>query len=205
MAIYADLFVDQGSYFTTTVEVSTLGVFGVDLSEYSARGTIKKAYSSSSFISFDIDIPLPENGQVEISLSSDVTASMKPGRYVYDVEIIETATNKVTRVVEGQLEVMPGVSSAINTPTIDTVTADYTLKSTDYTILCDATGDPFEITVPAASTVGFNEKIFIIKKTDSSTNAITLLTTVDDIVNPILDEQWQIIRIQSNGSQWFSV
>ena len=46
-----------------------------------------------------------------LTLASDVTAAMKPGRYVYDVEIVKTSDGKVTRVVEGQIEIMPGVTS----------------------------------------------------------------------------------------------
>jgi hypothetical protein len=37
---------------------------------------------------------------------------MKAGRYVYDVEITKTTTGEVTRIVEGQLEVRPGVTRA---------------------------------------------------------------------------------------------
>ena len=34
---------------------------------------------------------------------------MKPGRYVYDIEIRSSAGVK-TRVLEGQMEIMPGVT-----------------------------------------------------------------------------------------------
>jgi hypothetical protein len=34
---------------------------------------------------------------------------MKPGRYVYDVEIVD-GDGKRTRVVEGQFEITPGVT-----------------------------------------------------------------------------------------------
>jgi hypothetical protein len=121
MAIYADLFIDQGSYFSTVISVGTLGAFNVDLTDYTARGKIKKSYSSSSEILFDVSIPDPENGQIIISLDSDATGAMKPGRYVYDVEIVETSTGKVTRVVEGQVEIMPGVTSNAYVVPLDTV------------------------------------------------------------------------------------
>jgi hypothetical protein len=35
---------------------------------------------------------------------------MKAGRYVYDVEITQTSSGAVTRVLEGQVEVTPGVT-----------------------------------------------------------------------------------------------
>jgi len=36
---------------------------------------------------------------------------MKPGRYVYDIEITKTSSGIKTRVIEGQLHVTPGVTA----------------------------------------------------------------------------------------------
>jgi hypothetical protein len=38
---------------------------------------------------------------------------MKPGRYVYDIEIKNGADGTITRVLEGQVEVTPGVTRSI--------------------------------------------------------------------------------------------
>ena len=38
---------------------------------------------------------------------------MKPGRYVYDVEIVHDVSGSVTRVVEGQMEITPGVTQPV--------------------------------------------------------------------------------------------
>jgi len=35
---------------------------------------------------------------------------MKPGRYLYDVEITKTSTSEKTRVVEGQVTINPGIT-----------------------------------------------------------------------------------------------
>jgi hypothetical protein len=35
---------------------------------------------------------------------------MKPGRYVYDVEVRVGVNGDITRIVEGQLEITPGVT-----------------------------------------------------------------------------------------------
>jgi hypothetical protein len=35
---------------------------------------------------------------------------MKAGRYLYDVEVVQTSTGKVIRVVEGQVEVNPRIT-----------------------------------------------------------------------------------------------
>jgi len=113
MAIYADLYADQGSYFSTVVNVGSLGAFEVDLTGYAVRGKIRKSYSSFNSVDFTAAVIDAAAGQIEISLESDVTAAMKPGRYLYDVEIVNTISSRVQRIVEGQFEVMPGVTSAL--------------------------------------------------------------------------------------------
>jgi hypothetical protein len=110
MAIYANISIDQGSdfYSVITVEGSDGNVF--DLTGYSARGQVRKTYASNTAYSFYTMVPVPSsNGLINISLSSTQTAAMRPGRYVYDVEIVD-AQNVVTRVVEGQVEVTPRVT-----------------------------------------------------------------------------------------------
>jgi len=112
MAMYADLYADQGSYFSSIVNVGS-NALDVNLTGYTARGKIRKSYTSSTFYDFVVTIPAPTTGQVIISLTSTVTAGIKPGRYLYDVEIVQTSTSKVTRIVEGQIDFSPGVTSAL--------------------------------------------------------------------------------------------
>jgi hypothetical protein len=109
MALYSDLYVDQGSYFSTVINVGTLGAADLDLNDYTARGRIKKSYTSSSSVDFIAEIINPEAGQIAISLESETTAAMKHGRYLFDIEIVNTANDRVTRILEGQIEIMPGV------------------------------------------------------------------------------------------------
>jgi len=116
MAIYADLFADQGSYFSTVVDAAPNSVFDFDLTGYTARGTIRKSYSSATYYPFDISIPNPTNGKVTLSLSSELTGAIKAGRYLYDVEIVRTSDDQVTRIAEGQIEVTPGVTSSAYDP-----------------------------------------------------------------------------------------
>jgi len=109
MALYSDLYADQGSYFSTVINVGTLGDSDLVLTDYIARGRIKKSYMSSSAVDFDAEISDPVAGQIAISLESETTAAMKSGRYLYDIEIVNTLTDRVTRILEGQIEIMPGV------------------------------------------------------------------------------------------------
>ena len=56
MATVANFNIDQGSSFSTTINVesSTSGVF--QLNNYSARGKIRKSYKSGSYVSFNCSI-----------------------------------------------------------------------------------------------------------------------------------------------------
>jgi hypothetical protein len=110
MAVYANISIDQGSDFTSNVTVEGSDGITFNLTGYTVRGQIRKTYTSSTSIAFVASIDVPSNGRITITLPAATTAAMKPGRYVYDLEIVETLTGKITRVVEGQVEVNPRVT-----------------------------------------------------------------------------------------------
>lgn len=120
MAMYADLYADQGSNFTTVVSVGTGNAFDTNLTGYTARGKIRKSYASSSAYNFTVTVASPASaGQLLVALTAVETQAIKPGRYLYDIEIIQTSTGKVTRVLEGQIDFSPSVTSVITT--VDTL------------------------------------------------------------------------------------
>jgi hypothetical protein len=112
MAIYANLTVDQGSDFTSTVSVVDALNAPLDLTGYTFRGQVRKTYTSSTAVDFTLISNAPSTGDILLSLSSAQTAEMKAGRYHYDVEIV-SAGNTVTRVLEGQLEVTPRATRVV--------------------------------------------------------------------------------------------
>lgn len=110
MAVYANLTIDQGSDFFSSVTVEGANGLPFDLTGYSARGQIRRSYASQTAYPFTVLINSPADGEIEISLGKTATTQMKAGRYVYDIEITDSSTGDRTRVVEGQVEVTPGVS-----------------------------------------------------------------------------------------------
>ena len=110
MAIYANLTIDQGTDYYSTVSVEGSNGLPYDLTGHTARGQIRKNYTSSTYYPFTVTINRPLQGEIEIEVDNAVTAVMKPGRYVYDIEITESLTGDRTRVVEGQVEITPGVT-----------------------------------------------------------------------------------------------
>lgn len=109
MAVYSNIVIDQGSTYTASIDVTDADGDNIDLTGYTAAGQIRKTYSSSTAVDFATAIPEPTSGVLTISLTSTQTNAMKAGRYVYDVEITSNG-GSITRVLEGQVEVTPGVT-----------------------------------------------------------------------------------------------
>jgi hypothetical protein len=109
MAVYANLSLDQGSDFSSTIFVTDNAGDEMDLTNFTHRGQVRKSYSSTTSVNFATLTLAPVNGQIQMNLTGAQTLAMKHGRYVYDVEVI-SASGVTTRVVEGQLEVTPSVS-----------------------------------------------------------------------------------------------
>ena len=93
-------------------------------------------------------------------------------------------------------------AATIANPAINTKTANYTVKDSDYTILCDAGTLAFTVTLPAASTAP--GKVYVISKIDSTDNLLTfspaLYFTKDVTVSNL--NYARSFRIQSDGTNW---
>lgn len=110
MAVYANLTIDQGSDFYSSISIEGSNGLPYDLTGFTARGQIRRTYSSSTAYPFITNVTNASGGELSIEIGSTATRQMRAGRYVYDIEIVETSTGKVTRVVEGQVELTPGVT-----------------------------------------------------------------------------------------------
>jgi hypothetical protein len=109
MAIKANLIVDQGTDYSTTINLTDADGDIVSLTGYTANGQIRKTYSSSNAISFGIVLE-SSNGIVQLSLTDAQTANLVSGRYVYDV-IVVSPSNITSRIVEGIVTVTPRVTT----------------------------------------------------------------------------------------------
>lgn len=109
MATYANISIDQGSDFELSVPCTGVNGLPLNLTGYTARGQIRRNYSSSTKVDFTIAIPSPTSGTLLVTLAKTTTATMKAQRYVYDIEVTD-GSGKTTRILEGQLEINPAVS-----------------------------------------------------------------------------------------------
>jgi hypothetical protein len=107
MAQYTDITIDQGSTYSGKIPVIGANKLPMNLTGFSARGQIRRSYSSLTSINFSTSIQDPLTGEIFINLTPTQTGAMKPGRYVFDVEIYNNNQSIVIRVCEGQAEVTP--------------------------------------------------------------------------------------------------
>ena len=111
MATVKNLVIDQGSTFTTTIVLSDALGTRLDLTGYTAYASMRKSYASLTAIDLDAAIaPDLLSGEIILFLHAIQTATLRPGRYVYDLDIVDDISGEVTRVVEGIVTVTPGVT-----------------------------------------------------------------------------------------------
>ena len=111
MAVYiANLQIDTGVDFQHGFSLgdNDTGTY-LNLTNYTATSQMRKWAGSSTAVSFASTVTDPEAGQIQISLGSTATADIKPGRYVYDVNLEDSGGFKY-KVVEGMVLVRAGVT-----------------------------------------------------------------------------------------------
>ncbi len=88
---------------------------------------------------------------------------------------------------------------------ISTITADYTVLITDYTILSNNTASAFTLTLPAASAA--TGKVYVIRKTDETSNILNISPAVKMTETTLVSSLnfSKTIRIQSNGTSWYVI
>ena len=114
MAAIANLIIDQGANFSSDITVKDANGNAFDLTGYTTEAKMAKGFASTrtrttitSTIASDAT-----TGVVSLTLTAaETTALDAPERYVYDVEITQTSTGTVTRVIEGIRSVRPNVTT----------------------------------------------------------------------------------------------
>ena len=115
MATYEEITIDQGSDVTIQLElVDTEGAVR-DLTGYTVAAKMKKNYNSDSAdtTTFSSVITQENLGIATLTLTNTQTDALKPGRYVYDVELsfLDSDSNTIIeRILEGRIQVTPSVT-----------------------------------------------------------------------------------------------
>jgi hypothetical protein len=111
-AVYvSNIVVNAGTDFnqTFTLESSDTNS-ALDLTNYTITSQMRKHAASSSAVNFTTTKVSPSEGVIKIGLTTSVTSSLKPGRYIYDIIAYNGITSTTARVIEGMVLVREGVT-----------------------------------------------------------------------------------------------
>lgn len=108
-AIPINLVIEQGTNYYSTFTVTNDDGTPLNLSGYTGSCKIKKSHSSlAPPINLTFGYVSRSAGKIFISMNDIETSALKSRRYVYEIILI-SPNNIKTRVIEGLIEVTPGV------------------------------------------------------------------------------------------------
>ena len=107
MATKLNLFIDQGTDFSTTIEVADEEGVPLNLTTYTGRAQMRKHFTSTTYNSFNVSGS--SSGVITVSMNAATTANIVGGRYVWDLEMVSSG-NVVSRIVEGIVTINPEVT-----------------------------------------------------------------------------------------------
>ena len=110
MAIYvSNITIEQGYDFDTSFQLEdTRTNEPLYLVGATCEAQLRKSYTSSTAVSLGASVSDAETGLISITMTAAKTVTLKPGRYVYDVKIVNAG--KDYKAVEGTALVRPGVT-----------------------------------------------------------------------------------------------
>ena len=106
MAAVSNLAIDQGTTFSVIFTVNDDTGTARNLTTFTARSQMRRSYYSTANTAFTVSIDNPSDGEITLNLSANTSTSLRPGRYVYDVELVSN-TSTVERIVEGIVTIYP--------------------------------------------------------------------------------------------------
>ena len=109
MAAITNYYIDTGSNWASVITVRGSDGLPLNLTGYSVSSYIRKSPTSKTHISFNAAVYSEVGGQIRLSLSHTDTDGIKPGRYLYDVEI-QSPSNERRRVSEGIIVFTPQIT-----------------------------------------------------------------------------------------------
>lgn len=108
---FIEIYIDQGQDWNSTLNLTDEDTNAtINTANYQVTGTIKRNYlSKNASATFDISMTDNANGAISVSLTSNVTANLKAGQYVFDVKSINPLSVHET-LLGGILIISPSVT-----------------------------------------------------------------------------------------------
>jgi len=105
-----DIVIDQGSDYALQLQIAADGS-NVNLTNQSARAQMRPTATSSTLTAtFTCSVISVSEGKIRVALTNTQTAAISPGKYYYDVELVNSGTSTVTRLIQGIVRVTAEVT-----------------------------------------------------------------------------------------------
>lgn len=111
MAAYVELYVDQGTTFNNTINLTDdMTNAYINVSGYTITSSMRRSYySASPSANITCTITDAPNGEITMHMSAGTTSAIKAGRYLFDVKMVDVA-QITSRVLEGIITITPKVT-----------------------------------------------------------------------------------------------
>jgi hypothetical protein len=112
MAEYVELYIDQGSDFSTTVTLNDDNTnLPQNIYSYIVTSSLRRSLlSPNTAANLSCSLYDSANGQILVTLDSGNTANLRPGPYFFDVKTFDTVSHNTSRLIEGVFFVTPSVT-----------------------------------------------------------------------------------------------
>ena len=109
MITFTELLLYAGTTFCQTFTITDTNNIAINLSNYDIFGRMAKSQYSENYIPLTIEIVNYSEGIIKVSLESDITANIFPGRYNFEIVIVDSY-GSVTKIISGVIDVIAGIS-----------------------------------------------------------------------------------------------
>jgi hypothetical protein len=107
LAEFIEYQIEQGATWSNDITLTDVYRTTLDLTPYNVKAQLRKSYYSTTAVDFQVSADT--TGTITMELSADVTANLRPGRYVYDL-VAEDQDGVVIRLIEGIATVIPSAT-----------------------------------------------------------------------------------------------
>lgn len=109
MAQSSNIYIDAGSTYSAIVNVRNSDGTPINLTNFTIAAQIRKSYGSLNAYNFTCSIFDAASGKVRMILPAATSSTIKPGRYLYDIEVTSPIGEKL-RVIEGIVLITPEIT-----------------------------------------------------------------------------------------------
>ena len=109
MASIVYLDIDQGSDFAVELDIQADDGTPMNLTGFQVYSQFRKSYNSVIGYQFETQVLNGPAGKIKLTLNGVTSSDIRPGRYLYDIEVYSPGNSK-TRIVEGIVTINPEIT-----------------------------------------------------------------------------------------------